>query len=407
MKIDNINLLRCPDCKLSQNCNLILNQNTAEIADGYIFSGELICKNCKRNYFIKNGIPNLLLPSIRESLEKSKVFQIRQTLEKLKKINVNYKDYESNENDTSLIIEEINAAESMAGGYRKYVADFFASAPSSAIDYERYEDLMLKKIIDGYVKNDKKLVFIEVGSGPGRYLIQYGGKISQDIKSCNRYRDHPDLQRFYSYDKDYEKNLELIIGIDFSETMIRNAQDWLEENHLEDLIYSDRIIQIIADIQNLNLNFRNTPFENSNKVVTCLFQTIGNQLNHRLRVNLVKKMMGLVQPHGTVLISAFHHKAFKEFIPKYYQKITGSIGRLSSTPDDIDKFTLKTKKGVFSHWFSVDEIKKILIDAKVEEDKIKIITGDDLPLFKKDEDYLSIGDQKNIRKRAIFAIIEI
>jgi SAM-dependent methyltransferase len=307
--------------------------------------------------------------------------------------------------NTHLLVEEIKAAENMASGYRRYVADFCGSAPSSATGFEKYEDLMLRKIIDQYVKNNKKLVFIEVGSGPGRYLLRYGAKISTNKDSCKKYRDHADLQRFYKYDKDYEENLQLIIGIDFSESMIKNAQEWLKENDLQNLVYNDRILQIIADIQNLNLSFKDTPYEHSYKVVACLFQTIGNQLNHQLRVNLVKKMMELVKPYGTILISAFHKDVFSEFIPKYYQKIIPSIGKITFI--DKEKGTLKTKKGVFSHWFSPEEIKNILRDANINKNKITIKTGNDLPLFRKDVDYVSLGDQEDIRKRAIFAIIDV
>jgi ubiquinone/menaquinone biosynthesis C-methylase UbiE len=243
-------------------------------------------------------------------------------------------------------------------------------------------------------------------------LIQYGGKIEPNKLACRKYRAHPDVSRFYTYDKEYADNLALIIGIDFSEEMLTSALQWIHENNLDELYFKDRIIMIRGIAQYLNLSFKSTPYEDSYKVVTCVFQTLGNQLDRRLQIKMLQKMKEFVEPHGTIFVSVFNKNAFMEYLPKYYKKIEPSIGPIVSSRENHEKAILKTKWGVYSRWFNEEELKELFLEASKipfykELSNVQIKSGDALPLFPDDTDYLSMEEQKSVRKRAIIATLDV
>jgi uncharacterized protein YbaR (Trm112 family) len=54
MKKDIINILCCPTCKGDLKLEITKEENSE------IIEGKFICKKCKNNYTIKEGIPDLL-----------------------------------------------------------------------------------------------------------------------------------------------------------------------------------------------------------------------------------------------------------------------------------------------------------------------------------------------------------
>jgi ubiquinone/menaquinone biosynthesis C-methylase UbiE len=364
---------------------------------------------------LRRGIPHLIPEHIQRRLELER-FKTRSIISAPQK----RKDVKKGETTLSeeelLLVEQIKAMDKMALGYRKYVADYLELAPSSAISYERYEDLIVrdtvKKYIDLSKKNKVGVVFIEIGCGPGRYLIQYGGKIESNKLACKKYRDHPDIGSFYAYDEEYADNLVLIIGVDFSEEMLNSALRWIYENRLDRLLFEGKIILIRGIAQYLNLSFKSTPYENSYKVVICVFQTLGNQLERSLQIKMLQRMRDLVKPHGTMLVSVFNKSTFLEYFPKYYKKIEPTIGPIISSEENHKKGILKTKWGIYSCWFGEEELRKLFLEASKtpsynELANVQIKSGDALPIFPDDADYLSVEEQKSVRKRAIIATLDI
>ena len=59
MKYRLVDLLACPICKGDLELE-VFEENEEEI-----ISGKLICKNCKIEYPIEDGIPNILPPELR------------------------------------------------------------------------------------------------------------------------------------------------------------------------------------------------------------------------------------------------------------------------------------------------------------------------------------------------------
>ncbi|HXL02855.1 MAG TPA: methytransferase partner Trm112 [Candidatus Atribacteria bacterium] len=59
MKKELVDILACPVCKT--NLELTIKEKNAS---GEVLEGSLYCRKCGHNYSIKEGIPNLLPPSL-------------------------------------------------------------------------------------------------------------------------------------------------------------------------------------------------------------------------------------------------------------------------------------------------------------------------------------------------------
>jgi len=393
MLLDKLRLLRCSS--ITCRGRLELDTDTAQIYDNHVLQGDLSCIQCGKKYSVveieKVGIPNLLPPIFQRYLESG--FISRSKL--LKSMN----------EEEQQIVKQIAASEKMAPGYLRYVVDY-RSATSAAYYYERYEDLVLRDILERCFDEKRKVVLIELGSGPGRYLVQYGAKVSKRKDACLDFRTVEDIKRFYAYDKRYDDYLKLIIGVDFSQRMIRDALRWLTTNKLDELVYTDRILQVLGIAQHLNLSFEGTEYQDCTKVVACVFQTLGNQVTHELQIKLLEKMKEIASSNGIVVVSVFSKEVFSDYLEKYYGKITKSIGKIIFNRKDLDNAVVRTKKGVYSRWMTENELLDLLIRAGFQAENIEVKTGVRLPLFKEDFDYVPEGEQEKIQKRGIIATVK-
>jgi uncharacterized protein YbaR (Trm112 family)/ubiquinone/menaquinone biosynthesis C-methylase UbiE len=394
MRLENLKILKCPTC--APPSGLFLEKDKAVIIDEYVERGDLICKNCGQKFPIRDGVPNLLPNKIQRYLEH---LEEKKSLPKLP-------------NQYQKLVSQIISMDKMSKAYREVVVDPH-TAVEAAVQFEKYEDLLLReylrKLIKRSSKDGKGIVFIEVGSGPGRYLVQLGGKIEANKDACKSLRENKTSKNFYSYDQEYEKHLKLMIGIDFSEGMIQSAHRWLKENRLHDLFLKDRIIMIKAAAQYLNLSFEDTPYQDSYKLVTCVFQTLGNQMERSLQTDLIKKMSQWAQPNGILFVSVFNRAVFQHYLNPYYKEIESTIGPIIHDEKALDEAILKTKWGVYSRWFDKKRLRELFREAGIK--KVCIRTGGGfrrgLPLFTEEPNYLHKNIQKKVRERAIVGIVKI
>jgi len=406
-----IEILRCsnPYCKATakdpQRGKFIL--SNTECKGGLIKKGTLTCHTCDAKYFIKDGIPNLLPEKIRKCLEG-----------KAKKNELSEFD--------RFIIDGIQWSGKMVPSYHENVVDPFSSAFGPRY-IERYEDLYIDGVMDKYIKIAKeKTIFIEMGVGTGRYLIRYGARTTNSevkkkrkhplapfqrhlkSKVCKAYREDSTLNRYYSYDKDYDYNLQLIVGIDFQKSMIDKCIKILKEMKLNQLI-GRRILLLIAAAQYFNLALDQAEeYKNSFKVVTCAFQTLGNQPKD-LQIDLLKTLKTLASPKGKIIVSIFNRERFFDFgINRFYRTdVAPTVGKVREDKEAIrlrDEGILTTDRGVYSKWFYEEELEKLFkvagLDATVKNYK-------HLSVFPKDADYLSIEDQRDVMRTLIIAETEL
>lgn len=405
MLVSSLDFIRCPVCGKGR---LAVDRSRSRILDNVILEGILYCVECEEEYEVLNGFPNLLSKKIKQALRIERTKKRIQAIKKLQEI-ISFRRLTESEKN---IVDQIIASDNMAPKYRNFVVDSTEAAPLSAYMYERYEDLFLRDLLEKQMKElMREIVFIEVGSGPGRYLVQFGARMTKREDACLRYRIHPELKPFYLYDRTYEEKMRMIIGIDFSQKMIESALEWLETTKLNHLLDSDTILQIIAAAQHLVLDFRNTDYQDTYKIVTCMFQTIGNQMSKELQIQLLKKMKEFAQPKGTVVLSVFNKSVFDHYIEPYYQMIKDSIGELSNV--DKKEKTITTEYGVYSRWLDEEEIFYLFKQAGYRLKKVKVRVGTEdsrkggMPKFPKDYLYVPKAAQTAARERGIIATADI
>jgi uncharacterized protein YbaR (Trm112 family) len=391
-----IRILGCPE---SRQHVLTLDQTSTIIErKGRIERGTLVCSTSGETFPINKGVPNLLPGNIRKALA-----------EKTTLGSLNQLDKE--------IIRGIEWSKKMVPEtYQVNVADPRSSVPGARF-HERYEDLILDKIVDEYVKDRRKLIFVEMGSGTGRLLIRYGSRISNDkpwrrYGICKPYR-HEELKRYYVYDKDYAHNLQLIVGIEFQEAMVYLSVDLMRKMGLGHML-GRKIIPIVGAGQYLNLKFDEVDeYKHSSKLVTCMFQTLGNQSSRELKIRLIQAMKNIAGIGGKVVISVFNKKRFWTWgFPVFYkQQVEPTVGDIDEDDQRVEEMKkrgiLLTKKGVYSEWFYKEDLKKLLDAVGLRG---KIYEGDDFRKnfdFTEHRDYLPKEFEEEVTSRAIIAIADV
>ncbi len=352
----------------------------------------LFCANCSSQYAFKNDYLNLLVPNIRHEI------CTKGTLARTIKEKLHVGKLSKNDHD---IIKGIIASKYMAKQYFKNVVHP-TEAVWSARSYERFEEIFITNYLDSILKK-KQVTFVDVGSGPGRYLILLGSKIG--IHSCKDLKKNPETGRLYQYDKNYEKNLRYVIGIDYSEEMILHSTRLLKKYGLGQFL-NKKIFPVAGIAQNFNLNKK--MLSDTHKVIVCTFQTLGNQENVELQVQMLKSMKNLASPHGTILISVFNKKLFKDFgLKKFYgREVKRTVGEIVASKKDVENSILRTSKGVYSKWFSKEDLEDLFLRAKIS--KYKIMDVKSLQPISGYEEYLKEEEQKkDVFPRAIVGIAQI
>lgn len=287
----------------------------------------------------------------------------------------------------------ILASHLMSTRYQRHVADqMYASV--EAMLYEKLEDIILRVVVNGFLEYGP-LIIVELGSGVGRLLHQYGSCISErraDV--ATPYRRH--LPALYGQSSLVGRDkLKLVLGVDFEGRMIQLANRWLRGDKLYDLIETGRMAQILGSTLHMPLSFRESPYSSTMKVVCILFQTLGNQTLRELQVDMLRKAYELASPNGVVLVSAFNAMAFDAQAPAYYSSIERSVGPAVNCKNR----TFLSSRTVYSKWFWREEFEALLAEAGFKH--YRVWNGDDLAEFPEYEEYLQMPDQKRYKQRAI------
>jgi hypothetical protein len=290
----------------------------------------------------------------------------------------------------------ILSSELMAVGYRQHVADP-AVASMEAVNYEKYEDIVLRKIMNAVLSTEDSVAMVELGSGVGRVIHQYGSCISSDPKACVRYRRlGPELYRQKSLDN--PERLKLILGIDFSVDMLQKSVSWLKQDRLGELVREGRIVQVLGSIRSLKLDFGAAGLSNLRRVVCILFQTIGNQIGLDLQVEMLSKAKEIAGTNGVVIVSAFNGESFAEQGREYYRSIGGSVGKPWAWGDNF----FLSDKGVYSYWLSKTELSKIFSLAGMSS--AEIFTHNELKTFPDFDRYIDLENQEQYKRRCMIGM---
>jgi hypothetical protein len=290
----------------------------------------------------------------------------------------------------------ILAAEAMAGGYREHVADP-ARASLEAVNYEKYEDILLRKVLTSALSQSQSVALIELGSGPGRLLHQYGSTLSTTPGACEYYRRL--APKLYQPDSlPLHERLKLLLGVDFSRDMLLSASKWLVQDSLGDLVESGRIAQMRATVRDVPLDFAGSEWRETSKVACILFQTLGNQLGHPLQVAMLRSARECIGDRGVVFVSVFNAESFSEQGQSYYESIEGSVGGMWGISDRA----FLSNRGVYSRWLYPDELKTLFADAGMAD--AKVLDEHNLASFPEFSDYIDAASQERYKRRALVGV---
>ncbi len=290
----------------------------------------------------------------------------------------------------------ILAGEAMAAGYWRHVADP-ARASMEAVNYEKYEDILLRKVMSSALAQSDAVALLELGSGPGRLLHQYGSTISSRRDACQVYRRlGPKLYRPSSL-PDHDR-LRLVLGVDFADDMLQSASKWLVQDKLGDLIVEGRIAQVRATVRDLPFAFSSPEWDGTTRVACILFQTLGNQLSRDLQVEMLRAANLCIGERGVVFVSVFNAQSFDEQGRQYYESIEGSVGPAWA----FDDRSFLSKFGVYSRWLFPEELRDLMADADMGD--ASVLTGETLRLFPEYESYIDVARQDRYKRRALIGV---
>ena len=109
-----------------------------------------------------------------------------------------------------------------------------------------------------------------------------------------------------------------------------------------------------------------------------------------------------------LLISVFNKKLFKDFgLKKFYgREVKRTVGDIVASKQDVENAILRTSKGVYSKWFSKDDLEDLFYRAKIS--KYKIMDVKSLQPIDGYEEYLKAEEQrKDVFPRAIVGMAQI
>lgn len=252
-----------------------------------------------------------------------------------------------------------NAAD---GVYDKFVLG--ADAPYEIRHLLAQEDKELMEVIESYLVDGHDVVFIEIGSGTGRYMRLFGKLIFTN--------------------KLYKKHLRYIIGIDFSRRMIEASAHALvgstgarknkESSLIAELktitgLTSQYILDTISERVHLLHADATKPFleaSNTKIVVGIMFGTLGNIPDAAAVISNVKS---LVHNEGVVVVTVFNSEATDIGFKAYSELTKRGFTNLAPLRWDPQNSVFTSDLGFYSHWFSFREFKTLMekhLEAKTD-----------------------------------------
>jgi len=252
------------------------------------------------------------------------------------------------------------------GIYDEYVLG--KSAPKQIKDFILEEDRRINLLLEDYVKKGKKVVFVEIGSGTGRYLRFFGKKIFTD--------------------KDFSRNLKYIIGVDFSEVMIRTSIENLVRSRKigERLSVSlaDELVRILKiprkrvveqlsrRIMLVNGDVTAKPLvrvEGSDVVTGVMFGTLGNIAAGKRDIAL--RNISAISTSEEVFITVFDRHKMQTGWRIYRDLSMAGFSLLRPLVTHNSEFT--TPKGFYSQWFRKKDFNSLL-ENSFDGNKIRIFS---------------------------------
>lgn len=156
------------------------------------------------------------------------------------------------------------------------------------------------------------------------------------------------------------KNVSQLLGVDYSDSMMKSASRFVSRNRLKDLIQFKK-----CDIESVSSALKSQKFD----IAICLNNTLGNLIEYNIpreeyRLSILKNIKTILSDKAQFIISVYNIDKFDPNSYSRYLNISqeksdfnaGDIVIYHTYPDDVNHYC-------YSHWFSVAEITTLLETA--------------------------------------------
>lgn len=259
-----------------------------------------------------------------------------------------------NQEDLSLAMATLDFWDNAAdGAYDEFVLG--TDAPYEIKRLLVQEDRKLRDVIEGYFADGHDVVFVEIGSGTGRYLHLFGKLI---------FLHEP-----------YKKHLRHIVGLDFSKRMVEASiyslirsrglgkeaeSPLIAEVKTKTGMSSEDILDTLSKrVQLLHADATKPFLETSNAkiVVGIMFGTLGNIPD---AASALSNIRSLVTNTGTVVVTVFNSEATDVGFRAYLELTRRGFSSLAPLRWDPVDSVFTSDAGFYSHWFSFQEFETLI-----------------------------------------------
>jgi len=226
------------------------------------------------------------------------------------------------------------------------------STPEEMRIFNESEDKFFDVALRNVVVFKKKTVFVEIGSGTGRYLVR-----------C--------LKKTFT-DRTYSTYLSWIVGVDFSLKMIERSVEKIV-NSIPEFAASAGVDQrmvekeLIERVTLINADATRPFLQVEGDVLTLvgiMFGTLGN-LTPESREAVLHSMRKLIDHGGEGIITVFDAED-RNIGQLTYEAIKNLVGRELRWDESAGAFVTQDK-GFYSHWFKEEEFIDLLKKSRFTE----------------------------------------
>lgn len=225
-------------------------------------------------------------------------------------------------------------------------------APPDVKEFLKHEDLLLENVVNRYIENDEDFIFLEIGSGTGRYIRYFGEKLITE--------------------RNFDKHLRFIIGVDFCPEMIEKSIKHLvgKKTKPESLLEKVKKSRLLSDSKDIERKLRSRIlFINANAaypflkisgmkvIVAIMFGTLGN-FSPAERDLFLKINIDRILENGEVAITVFDRKKMQNGFTIYRNLARSGFDLLKPLVTHNSEFT--SPEGFYSHWFTHHKFKSLL-----------------------------------------------
>jgi SAM-dependent methyltransferase len=159
-----------------------------------------------------------------------------------------------------------------------------------------------------------------------------------------------------------------IVGIDLSSEFLQRAASSLAGSGKLSLLRDDAVNLAEVLTESFGPCYVNTGPE---RVICCVMNTLGI-MPAASRRQVLAEIGSLQRPSDSIFLVFFNRKFLPSAVERFYRRNPGLCGPVRDSDVDLVNGDLRVAaSGYYSHWFEVDEVEDLLVNAGINAFKVK------------------------------------